>query len=199
MLKCPKCGTELEYGMRECDFCFRPLTDRELTQLEREHFEADYSTKFARQIQRKKNTKKWIIIVACILIVAVLAVVVCQIVFQKSIVELIKSGTSSLYQIVFNVESEETEEEKFLRLKDFTQQLCDKYKDTDYPKSIYGDFDEYLISLLEINLDINYPNEFDVADITVETYNGRITQFTWKGWIYLYKNGYSEVIPPYEQ
>lgn len=199
MLKCPKCGTELTFGMRECDFCFRPLTDRELTELERQHFEADYSAKFARQVQRKKKTKKNVIIAIFVIIFILLAIFVCETIFQKSIFTLAKEGLNSIYQTVFNVESEETEEEKFLRLKDFTQQLCDQYKDAEYSKAIYGDFDEYLISLLEINLEISYPGEFDVKDITVETYNGRITQFTWKGWIYLYKNGYSEVIPPVEE
>lgn len=198
MLKCPKCGTELEYGMKECDFCFRPLTPRELTELERQHFEADYSAKFAGQIQRKKNTKKWLIIVACIIALIILAAVICQAVFQKSIITVIKESATSLYHSVFKSSEEETEEEKFLRLKDFADQMCEQYKDSEFSKSMYKDFDQYLLFVLETNVETVYPGEFTDSEITLKTQNRRITQFSWNGWTYINHNGYSRVLAPGE-
>lgn len=196
MLKCPKCGSELDYGMQECDFCFRKLTPRELTELERRHFQTDYATKNAKEFQRKKTAKKWLIILACIASVIIISAVVCRVAFKKSIITVVKDGVSSLYQTFFMQTEEETEEEKFLRLKDYAEQLCEENKDADYSKSLYKDFDEYILYLLEIDLETVFPGEFTDTEIGIETHNGKITEFSWNGWVYVYYNGYSKVIPP---
>lgn len=196
MLKCPKCGTELEYGMTECDFCFRKLTQKELTELERQHFQSDYTSKYAGNFQRKKSKKKLFVILAIAATIIIAAAVSCRLMLHKSIITVAGDGFSTLQSKVFGGGKEETEEDKFLRLEKFAEQLSEQYKDSDYPKGMYPTYDDYLLYLISVNLETTYPDEFTQGSIELSTENGRITEFKWNGWIYVNNNGYIKIYPP---